>query len=124
MATTVSEVRVPYPPGQYREPQAGKQLAGIRLKTCVSEDADTNAYDYLSASVTEWSFRDAAGNSYTGNSGWNDWPSPRYPELRGMAAGECLQGWITMEIPKGVRPTRLEYVPLDGPGVIAEWILP
>lgn len=125
ITTTVQQVRVPYPPGRYRTPEKGNKFFGFKVRTCVRPGVKitaANRDEYRASSAGDFSFRDARGNDYgSGGNSWIDWPAPRYPEDRTMAAGECVMGWFAVEIPSKVTPTVLEFSP--GEDHVADWRL-
>jgi|GEM_PF-6630836 len=116
--TTLQEVKIPYPPGQYRTPEAGNVFVGLRIEQCV--DADGPA-DILSTSLFDWSAVTPNGNEYkTGGSSWTDWPEPRFPDYVTMVPGRCVKGWLAFEVPQGTQVASVIWRP-DGT-TTAEWL--
>jgi hypothetical protein len=119
VTTTLEKVEHPYPPGEYREPEAGNEFVGLRLKQCIIDkpsEATESTYN------GDWSAVTPDGEEYSGNgSSWDDWPSPKFPELVEMIPGRCLKGWIALEVPEGTKFDRLIYRPGGTP--VAEWLL-
>jgi hypothetical protein len=119
VTTTLAEVKNPYPPAEYRVPQDGNQFVGLRLEQCVKRDVEGQPESTFNG---DWAAITPSGDEYTGNgSSWNDWPSPKFPELVGMIPGRCVKGWLQLEVPKGTQIDRLIYRPGGTP--VAEWVL-
>ena len=119
--TTLQEVRLPYPPAPelFREPQNGFIFVGFRVRQCYDgepADADFN----ISSSVVDWFVGTPAKNQVQGNTGWTDWPQPRFPENVTLNPGDCLKGWITAEVPANTRLEKVIYRP--GGQTVAEWL--
>jgi hypothetical protein len=118
--TTLLEIKYPYPPGQYREPQPGKQFLGLRLKQCMRTEAEPSGEDY-STSGSDWYAATPNGEQYSGDgSSWNDWPSPKFPESVTLNPGDCLTGWIANEVPIGTKIVKIIWRP--GGETTAEWL--
>jgi hypothetical protein len=118
--TTLAEVRYPYPPGTYRQPEAGNDFVGLRIRQCLRNGADMSDGELYSTYNGEWSAATKRGNQVAGGgSSWNDWPAPKFPEYVTMNPGDCLQGWIAFEVPRGTAITKFIWRP-DGV-TTAEW---
>ncbi|WP_183092936.1 hypothetical protein [Nocardioides stalactiti] len=116
--TTLEEVKIPYPPAQYREPQAGNVFLGLRIEQCLAEDGPN---DIFSTSAHDWSAVAPDGSEYKDSgSSWNDWPTPRFSEYVTMIPGRCIKGWIAYEVPQGAKIASLLWRP-DGV-TTAEWL--
>jgi hypothetical protein len=121
--TTLREVRFPYPPGQYREPEQGQQFVGLRIEQCLAKTAEaTDDYgDPIQSTYPgDWYVGTPNGNQLTGGGEWTDWPQPKFPTLVSMNPGECLKGWITLEVPVGTKIAKLIWRP--GGTTTAEWL--
>lgn len=118
--TTLLKVRYPYPPGEYREPETGKAFVGMRVRVCMKEEAESTGEDY-STYNGEWFAASSNGDQATSSSSWDDWPAPKFPENVTMNPGECLRGWLSIEIPKKMKVAKIVYRP--GGETVAEWIL-
>ena len=122
--TTLLEVRDPYPPGQYREPDAGQRWVGLRLKTCVHDDAPKagQGESYTSSTESEFAVLNGNGDSYAASgSSWTDWPQPHYATLQTMQPGECVQGWMAIGTPTEVHGVALTWSP--GGDHLVDWKL-
>lgn len=116
--TTVLEVKQPYPPALYREPNPGKVWLGIRAKTCVK----SNQTQTLQVFWGEWAAVDGNFGTYPGSStSWDDFPVPQYPSYGEVNPGECVQGWLLVDLPRGKKVKKIVYRP--GGQTIAEWTL-
>lgn len=116
--TTVLEVKRPYPPALYREPNPGKVWLGIRAKTCVKSDQTETAQVFWG----EWAAVDKNFGTYPGSStSWDDFPVPQYPSYGEVNPGECVQGWLLVDLPQGKKIKKIAYRP--GGQTIAEWKL-
>lgn len=114
--TTLQEVRTPYPPAEYREPEEGNEFIGMRIKQCTKEGVSDPGETTYNA---EWYAVTPSGDEYTGGHSWDDWPSPKFPELTGAIAGRCVKGWIAFEVPKDTNVETILWRPGGDP--IAEW---
>lgn len=121
---TLAEVKYPYPPGEFNVPEEGKQFVGLRIRQCVSETfspADYQGEDFYSTYNGEWAVATPGGNQVTGSGEyWNDWPNPKFPESVTMNAGDCLKGWVLLEVPPGTKVKKLIWRP--GGTTTAEWL--
>lgn len=117
---TLQEIKLPYPPAEYRTPQPGNQFLGLRLKQCVREDADLDGEDFVSSSAGEWYAATPSGNQITSSSGWVDWPAPRFPDYVTVNPGECLKGWVSLEVPTGTKVEKMIWRPAGQ--TVAEWL--
>jgi hypothetical protein len=118
--TTLIEIKYPYPPAQYREPQPGNQFLGLRIKQCMRPGAERSEYDY-STYNGDWYAVSPNGNQVAGSgSSWNDWPTPKFPESVSLNPGDCLTGWIAGEVPAGMKIEKLIWRP--GGETTAEWL--
>lgn len=119
--TTVHEVVVPYPPGQYREPAKGNDFLGIRIEQCLDEDVTERR---KSTMAFEWAAVTPEGSEYsTSGSSWTDWPAPRFPEDVQMIPGRCNNGWIAWEVPEGTKVASILYRDFNSGTAVAEWLL-
>lgn len=116
--TTVLEVRQPYPPALYREPNPGKVWLGVRAKTCVKSNQTETAQVFWG----DWAAVDRNFGTYPGSStSWDDFPVPQYPSYGEVNPGECVQGWLLVDLPRGKKIKKIAYRP--GGQTIAEWTL-
>lgn len=119
----LAEVRYPYPPGRFREPAPGSSFVGLRLEQCVRDEADPTQDDgqpYYSTYNQEWFVGTPAGDRLTGGATWMDWPQPKFAEAVTLDAGDCVQGWVTIEVPQRTTIERISWQP--GGETIAEWL--
>lgn len=119
VVTTVLETKYPYPPAQYRKPEPGVAWFGFRVKTCVrksvTQQGDTGGGIY-------WSVVDRDAGNYQGGKGyWVDFPSPGYPSHVSITGGDCVSGWMLIDVPKGTGVKKLVWRP-NGQ-LVAEWKL-
>jgi hypothetical protein len=121
---TLIEVKYPYPPAEYQEPENGKQFVGLRVKQCVRADfspADYEGEEFYSSYNGDWYAATPDGNQFGGSgSSWDDWPSPKFPENVTMNAGDCLKGWLALEVPVGTKIKKFVWRP--GGSTTAEWL--
>lgn len=117
---TLLEIKLPYPPAEFRRPQPGNQFLGLRLKQCLREDADLDGTDFVSSSAGEWYAATPNGNQLTSTSGWIDWPAPRFPDYVTVNPGECLKGWVSLEVPTGTKVEKMIWRPAGQ--TVAEWL--
>jgi hypothetical protein len=118
--TTLLELRDPYPPAEYREPQRGQRFVGLRVSQCVVDDYDGSEGDVLATFNGDWVAVTADNDEYPGSgSGWIDWPLPKFPENATIPAGGCVKGWMTVELPERLRYDKFVWRP-DGT-TTAEW---
>ena len=68
----------------------------------------------------EWYVVSPNGGQVPGGSGWNDWPAPKFPENVTLNPGDCLVGWITIEVPVGMKVEKIVYRPQGT--TVAEWL--
>ncbi|UUW92507.1 hypothetical protein [Pimelobacter simplex] len=116
--TTLEEMKIPYPPGQYREPGPNNVFLGLRIEQCLAADAPTDIY---STYAHDWSAVAPSGSEYKDSgSSWNDWPTPRFSEYVTMIPGRCIKGWIAYEVPQGAKIASVLWRP-DGV-TTAEWL--
>lgn len=118
--TILQEVRRDLPPDLYRDPEAGNEWLGLRIRQCRrSSDRDGE----LSATYNgEWAASTRRNDQYSGDgNSWPDWPTPKFPEMVTINPGECVQGWISWEIPTDLKLTKVIWRP-DGQ-TVAEWVL-
>lgn len=117
--TTLHEIKYPYPPGRYREPEEGYDFVGLRLEQCLSSEA---AEPLQSTYDGEWSAVVESGEEYGGTGlSWSDWPEPKFPEIVQAIPGRCLKGWIALQVPRGTEIETLLWRPGGIP--VAEWIV-
>lgn len=112
--TTLEEIRFPYPPGQYREPESGNQFLGLRLEQCMRDSAEpTDEYGepLMSTYPGEWYAATPSGEQLTGGGEWTDWPQPKFPTLVTMNPGECIKGWVTLEVHNGTKVAKIIWRP-------------
>ena len=112
---------MPYPPGQYRTPASGKKFVGLRIRQCVRLNADLGGDTVYSTYNGEWFAASPNGNQATSSSSWNDWPAPKFPESVSMTPGDCLRGWVEIEVPKRMHVAKVVYRSSDV--TVAEWLL-
>lgn len=95
------------------QPQAeGFEWGSADVEVCVP-DAGT-----VSRVVWHLSFADNTTVDPS-NIGYNQFPQPEYPwDERPVRAGQCVRGWITFGVPRGVRPATVVYQP---EGTTMEW---
>ncbi|WP_133059106.1 MULTISPECIES: hypothetical protein [unclassified Nocardioides] len=120
--TTLTSVKYPYPPAYAREPDPGNDFVGLELEQCFGKDVETDP-DFPAQTTynSEWVALDPQGYEYGGDgSSWNDWPTPKFPELVTMNSGRCYKGWIAIQAPKGTRIASVIWRP-DGTET-AEWL--
>ena len=122
VSTTLLEVRDPYPPAQYRTPAAGAHFFGLRIAQCLAEDATSRRATYSSYNG-EFYVKTMTNDQYQGDgSSYGDFPSPKFPETVTLNPGDCLKGWLTLEIPdEAAEPTTVIFRP--GGKTVAEWNL-
>lgn len=122
ITTTLREVRIPMPPAEYREPAAGKVYLGLKLKQCLSKDASAASEEEIYSSYTgEFAAVTPGGDEYAGgNSSWNDWPEPKFPETVTLVPGRCVQGWMAFEVPAKIKIASILWRP--GGTTVAEWL--
>jgi hypothetical protein len=121
LRTTLSEITYPYPPAQYREPSTGNQFMGLRVTQCMRDDVETNEYGDYSTYNGDWYAASPTGEQVAGDgSSWSDWPSPKFPESVTLNPGDCLQGWIALEVPAGMQVEKIIWRP--GGTTTAEWL--
>lgn len=115
--TTLHEIRYPYPPGEFRKPDAGNVFVGLRIEQCLDSDPSEVPQSTYNG---EWSVVTESGEEFGGSgSSWTDWPSPKFPELVGAIPGRCLKGWISLQVPKGTTLDSIMFRPGGDP--VAEW---
>lgn len=121
VTTTLREVRIPMPPAEYREPATGKVYLGLRLKQCLTEDVPADEGEIHSSYTGEFAAVTPAGDEYAGgNSSWNDWPEPKFPETVTLVPGRCVQGWMAFEVPAKIKIASIVWRP--GGTTVAEWL--
>jgi hypothetical protein len=121
ITTRLIAYRYPYPPGQYNEPTSGNQWFGLRVRQCLRDSAPPDQGPYMATSHDEWFITAPRGAQFSGGLSDMHWPTPRFPEYAGMNPGECLIGWMVVEVPTGMKVERIVYRPLGSPAV-AEWL--
>ena len=103
-------MRHPYPTVRSREPErAGQQFLGLRVRQCLLKETPTSAdWDYYSTSNGEWSAVGPKGKKVVGTgSYWPDWPAPKFPENVTMDPGDCAEGWLLLEVPRGMKVAKV-----------------
>ncbi len=108
--TSLEEIRHPYPTVRSREPErAGQQFLGLRVRQCLLKDTPTSPdWDYYSTSNGEWAAVGPKGRQVVGTgSYWPDWPIPKFPENVTMNPGDCLKGWLVLEVPRSMPVARV-----------------
>lgn len=120
--TTLQEIRFPYPPGGFNTPQQGNSFLGLRLRQCVTEGYDpaTGGGDVFSTFNGEWYAVSPSGEQTTGGLSDIAWPRPKFPEQVVINPGDCLKGWITIEVPAGYKIEKMLW--RSGQLSIAEWL--
>lgn len=119
--TTLEEIRFPYPAGQFNTPQPGMKFLGLRLKQCVNEDFDAAAEgDVISTFNGEWYAVSPSGEQVTGGLSDIAWPQPKLPEAVAITPGDCIKGWITIEVPANYKIEKMLW--RSGQMSIAEWL--
>lgn len=121
-ATTVLGYKQPVlqadPPGTDLGVPAGSQWGRLDIKVCQT------AGPSIEVSQDPWhvKFEDGSQADTTGLSG-GDFPKPEFPQDGTVRSGDCARGGIMFPIPKGLRPTRVEYAPESAPEPVY-WDLP
>lgn len=118
VATTLHEVKIPFPVSDYRVPAAGNIWVGLRVEQCPSRDAtgqDYSTYEGDFSLVTP-----KGGEIPGGGSSWLDWPTPRFPTNVTLTPGRCVKGWMALEAPRGMRISSILWRP--GGITTAEWL--
>lgn len=118
--TTLREIRYPYPPAQYREPEAGKQYVGLRISQCLRPGYDLRGEQLTATYNGEWYIASPSGAQVTSSTSYNDWPAPKFPENVTISPGECLKGWLTVEVKKGFKIEKVIWRPAGE--TVAEWL--
>lgn len=107
--TTLQEIRYPYPPAEYRDPKDGDVFVGLRVKQCYRKTSKP-VDDAYSTYNGEWYVATPSGDQYPGNGeSWSDWPSPKFPENVTLNPGDCLHGWLDVEVPEGIRIKKIVW---------------
>jgi hypothetical protein len=117
--TKLATYRYPYPPKLYREPKRRYEYFGIKLRQCMRPSATATEEAY-STYNGEWYIEDDKGGQFTSSMSYNDWPVPKFPETVTMTPGDCLKGWITVEVPRGTKVQKIIYRPAGE--TLAEWL--
>lgn len=118
VTTRLIEVKYPYPGQQYRQPEPGIEWFGFRVESCLRDAAANPAQ--LSGGI-EWFAIDRQEGQYRGGKGyWVDFPTPQFPEFATIQPGECVSGWMLIDLPEGTKVTKLVWRP--GDVTTAEWI--
>jgi hypothetical protein len=117
--TRLVKYRYPYPPVQYREASAHKQYFGLFIRECLRPQSKPTDDSY-STYNGEWYIVSPTGAQVTSSSSYDDWPQPKFPENVTMAPGDCLIGWLTVEVPIGMKVAKIVYRP--GGETVAEWL--
>ena len=78
----------------------GDVFLGLRIHPCALKSYTEAEFGEFDSSYNgEWYAASPDGTHVAGNgSSWNEWPRPKFPETVTMNAGDCLKGWISMEV--------------------------
>jgi hypothetical protein len=85
-----------------------KHSAAVEVRVCVDT---TPAGQPAEVSWGPWSLGDANGGSYEAWISWSDsvTVTPLYPDGKTTPQGTCRRGWVPFELPRGAKPTFVEY---------------
>lgn len=92
--------------------QAGLQVGAVDARFCGGQFGSA-APDGITVDSRPWHVLYADGSTYdqNGSSGGDDL-KPEYPvNSLVLASGQCVRGWISVEVPIGKRPQAVEYAP-------------
>ena len=97
--TTLLQVRkVSAPEG--READQGEEWVGVRARICVEPGGATTG----NIGWSSWAVVDESGGQYAGEAPpWDDFPAEQLVST-GVGAGDCLAGWVLIEVPRGTFP--------------------
>jgi hypothetical protein len=78
---------------QFEVPKPGNVFAAIDVQECAGSSGS-------SANPFDWALRMPDNSRITPSAGWKDPPL----NAVNLAAGDCVRGWVTFEVPQGITP--------------------
>lgn len=86
-------------------------------RTALDIEACSTATQSIAISGARWTLVDSAGGRYSSDSYLVDPKLPQYPSNpTELLAGECLRGWLVMDVPPGADLKVARYAPTDADG--------
>lgn len=102
------DYRASVPPAETAEP--GNRWDAILVKMCNTGITPEQGPETVFTSYS-WQLQDSDDGTYEVSSlGYNQFPSPEFPDEKALAIGKCVKGWIVYPVPKDAKIKRAAFV--------------